>query len=223
MSVNLIAIDGPAASGKSSAARMLADALGATYINTGSMYRAVAWKAGNNGLNPMNPDRNALQTLLRNTEMRFISTPSGKTELEVDGILPGEALRTPEISSAASVMAAIPEVRTRLVELQRKMASGGLLVMEGRDIGSVVFPDAKYKFFLTASPEVRARRRLLQDTGKCEESEVARIAEEIAERDRRDTTRATSPLICAPDAVYLDNSRMNLEETIHFMKEKIQK
>ena len=153
MAVNAIAIDGPAASGKSSAAQMLAEAIpGAIHINTGSMYRAAAWKALRLGIDPKNPDPAKLDDMLANTSMRFIPGADG-LELEVDGAVPGDALRTPEISAGASAIAAVPAVRAKLVEWQRKMADGALVVMEGRDIGTVVFPDAKYKFFLTASPE----------------------------------------------------------------------
>lgn len=221
MSVNVIAIDGPAASGKSSAARQLAAALpGAVYVNTGSMYRAAAWKALRNGIDPANPDMEKLNRMLETTQMRFVPAPDGP-ELEVDGELPGETLRAPEISANASAIATIPEVRRKLVDLQRRMASENMIVMEGRDIGTVVFPDAKYKFFLTASPEVRARRRLVQDGGTPDPAEVARVAAEIASRDKTDSTRADSPLRKAEDAVFIDNSDFTLEETIQRMLERI--
>lgn len=223
MAVNVVAIDGPAASGKSSAARMLADAIpGAVYVNTGSMYRAAAWKALKHGIDPADPDPVRLNEMLDHTVMRFVSTASG-LELEVDGNCPGAELRTPEISAGASAIATVPAVREKLVEWQRQMASGSLIVMEGRDIGTVVFPDAKYKFFLTASPEERARRRLVQDGGNPSPEEIARVAAEIAARDKNDSTRATSPLKQAEDAVFLDNSAMTLAETIAFMQEKIRR
>lgn len=223
MSVNVIAIDGPAASGKSTAARELAAAIpGAVCINTGSMYRAVAWKAMRDGMDPAHPDRDRLNRLLGTIRMRFVSTPEG-CELEVDGERPGNALRTPEVSAGASAIATIPEVRRKLVELQRAMAAEQMIVMEGRDIGTVVFPDAKYKFFLTASPEVRARRRLLQDGGNPDPAEVARVAAEIAARDKTDSTRADSPLRRAEDAVLIDNSTFSREETIQRMLERIQR
>ena len=223
MSVNVIAIDGPAASGKSTAARELAAAIpGAVCINTGSMYRAVAWTAMRDGMEPAPPDRDRLNRLLETIRMRFVSTPEG-CELEVDGERPGNALRTPEVSAGASAIATIPEVRRKLVELQRAMAAEQMIVMEGRDIGTVVFPDAKYKFFLTASPEVRARRRLLQDGGNPDPAEVARVAAEIAARDKTDSTRADSPLRRAEDAVLIDNSTFSREETIQRMLERIQR
>ncbi len=223
MSVNVIAIDGPAASGKSTAAKRLAAAIpGAVYINTGSMYRAVAWKAIRNGIDPAHPDMERLKQLLESMRMRFLSTPEGP-DLEVDGERPGEQLRTPELSAGASAIATIPEVRRKLVELQRGMAAEQMIVMEGRDIGTVVFPDAKYKFFLTASPEVRARRRLLQDGGTPDPAEIARVAAEIAARDKTDSTRADSPLRQAEDAVFIDNSDFSQEETIQRMLERIQR
>ena len=120
MAVNVIAIDGPAASGKSSAARLLAEAIpGSVYVNTGSMYRAVAWKARKCGLDPLHPDPEKLASMLETTEMRFVPTPNGR-ELEVDGVLPGAELRTEEISAGASAVAAIPAVREKLVQWQRK-------------------------------------------------------------------------------------------------------
>ena len=207
MAVNAIAIDGPAASGKSSAAQMLAEAIpGAIHINTGSMYRAAAWKALRLGIDPKNPDPAKLDDMLANTTMRFIPGADG---LEL------------EVSAGASAIAAVPAVRAKLVEWQRKMADGALVVMEGRDIGTVVFPDAKYKFFLTASPEARAKRRLLQDGGTPSEEEIAKVAAEIAARDKADSTRTVAPLRQAEDAVLLDNSGMNLQETIDFMLRKI--
>lgn len=223
MAVNVVAIDGPAASGKSSAARMLADAIpGAIYVNTGAMYRAAAWKARKLGIDPKNPDPAKLDSMLENTSMRFVPAADG-LELEVDGSCPGAELRTPEISADASAIAAVPSVRTKLVEWQRRMTSGSLIVMEGRDVGTVVFPDAKYKFFLTASPEERARRRLVQDGGKPTAEEIAKVAAEIAARDKADSTRAVSPLRQADDAILLDNSAMTLPETIALMREKIRR
>ena len=223
MAVNVIAIDGPAASGKSSAARLLAEAIpGSVYVNTGSMYRAVAWKARKCGLDPLHPDPEKLASMLETTEMRFVPTPNGR-ELEVDGVLPGAELRTEEISAGASAVAAIPAVREKLVQWQRKMAEGNQIVMEGRDIGTVVFPDAKYKFFLTASPEERARRRLVQDGGKPSDEEIARVAAEIAARDKADSSRPVSPLRRAEDAVLIDNSRLTLPETISLLCEKIRR
>ena len=211
--MNVIAIDGPAASGKSSVATAVAEILGAVHINTGSMYRAVGLKTLLAGIDPVkSPEQFA--EILAGIQMRFVRQGSGDPELEVDGEFPGEQLRTEAASSAASQVATIPSVRTRLVELQREMAGNDLLVMEGRDIGTAVFPDAKYKFFLTASPEERAKRRLLQDGFELDPEILQKTAAAIAERDRVDSTRAVSPLKQAEDAVFVDSSNMTKEETV---------
>ena len=211
--MNVIAIDGPAASGKSSVATAVAEALNAVHINTGSMYRAIGYKTVLAGIDPVrNPE--AFSKTLASVQMRFVRQNEGDPELEVDGEFPGEKLRTEAASAAASKVATIPEVRTRLVELQREMAGNDLLVMEGRDIGTVVFPDAKYKFFLTASPEERAKRRLLQDGFELDPVLLKKTADAIAERDRVDSTRAVSPLKQADDAVFVDSSNLSKEETV---------
>ena len=211
--MNVIAIDGPAASGKSSVACAVADAMNAVHINTGSMYRAIGYKTILAGIDPeKDPERFA--ATIANVQMRFIRKGEGDPELEVDGELPGDKLRTEAASSAASKVATIPAVRTRLVELQREMAGSDLIVMEGRDIGTVVFPDAKYKFFLTASPEERARRRLLQDGFSMEPELLRKTADAIAARDKVDSTRAVSPLKQADDAILVDSSDLSKEETV---------
>lgn len=211
--MNVIAIDGPAASGKSSVACAVADAMNAVHINTGSMYRAIGYKTILAGIDPeKDPERFA--ATIANVQMRFIRKGEGDPELEVDGELPGDKLRTEAASSAASKVATIPAVRTRLVELQREMAGSDLIVMEGRDIGTVVFPDAKYKFFLTASPEERAKRRLLQDGFSLEPELLRKTADAIAARDKVDSTRAVSPLKQADDAILVDSSDLSKEETV---------
>ena len=211
--MNVIAIDGPAASGKSSVATAVAEALNAVHINTGSMYRAIGYKTVLAGIDP-EKDPETFAKVLSSVQMRFVRQGKGDPELEVDGEFPGEKLRTEAASAAASKVATIPAVRTRLVELQREMAGNDLLVMEGRDIGTVVFPDAKYKFFLTASPEERAKRRLLQDGFELDPELLRKTAEAIAERDRVDSTRAVSPLKQADDATLVDSSALTKEETV---------
>ena len=211
--MNVVAIDGPAASGKSSVATAVAEALNAVHINTGSMYRAVGYKTVLAGIDP-EKDPETFATVLTSVQMRFVRQGQGDPELEVDGEFPGEKLRTEAASAAASKVATIPAVRTRLVELQREMAGNDLLVMEGRDIGTVVFPDAKYKFFLTASPEERAKRRLLQDGFELDPELLQKTAAAIAERDRVDSTRAVSPLKQADDATLVDSSDLSKEETV---------
>ena len=211
--MNVIAIDGPAASGKSSVATAVAEALNAVHINTGSMYRAIGYKTVLAGIDP-EKDPAEFAEKLASVQMRFVRQGKGDPELEVDGEFPGEKLRTEAASAAASRIATIPAVRTRLVELQREMAGNDLLVMEGRDIGTVVFPDAKFKFFLTASPEERAKRRLLQDGFELDPELLQKTAAAIADRDRVDSTRAVSPLKQADDAILVDSSNLSKEETV---------
>jgi len=162
MKENVIAIDGPAASGKSTAARKLAEKLNIPYISTGAMFRAIAWKAKKKNISLQNPEQIAL--MLHETVMTYVPKCAGDApEICIDGIFPGAELRTPEIASGASQVAVYPAVRNYTLKIQRELAEKQLVVMEGRDIGAVVFPNAKYKFFLTASPHARAVRRLSQN------------------------------------------------------------
>ena len=152
---NVIAIDGPAASGKSTAARLLAERLNIAYVNTGSLYRAVALAARRAG-----QEMSALSPEFLNTlKLEYVPDQSGRYELELDGSFPGAELRSAETASGASLVATQPAVRDYLLGVQRSFAGEKLIVMEGRDIGTVIFPDARYKFFITATPEERARRR----------------------------------------------------------------
>lgn len=203
----LVAIDGPAGSGKSSVARAVAGRLGLVNLNTGATYRAVALVALREGVDPT--DGAALATLGRGMNL----TADGVSY--VGKPIPEDALRTPEVSAAASKVSAHPELREVLVERQRAAASdaraAGGAVVEGRDIGTVVLPEAELKVFLSASPEERARRRALQ-TGR--EDELERISEAMQTRDRRDSEREASPLKSAPDAVVIDTTGFSLEEVV---------
>ena len=214
----VIAIDGPVGSGKSTAARRVAALLGYTYIDTGAMYRAVALKALRRKI-PITADANganeALVALARDTriDLRAGSAEDGSTQrVFLDGEDVTAAIRTPEVSQAASKIAVIEGVRHVLVAEQRRAGASGGVVMEGRDIGSVVFPDAGLKIFLTASDEVRARRRWLEHQQKGDTIDLARTLEEIRERDKRDAGREHSPLIRAEGAVYVDSTAMEAEE-----------
>jgi CMP/dCMP kinase len=203
----LVAIDGPAGSGKSSVARAGAERLGIVNLNTGATYRAVALVALREGLDL--DDGTALATTGAGVDL----TPDG---VLYDGEpIPEEALRTPEVSAAASKVSAHPELRRVLVERQRvaakKAEASGGAVVEGRDIGTVVLPDARLKVFLSASPEERARRRALQ-AGR--ETELERITEAMRLRDKRDSEREVSPLKSAPDAVVLDTTDLSLEGVV---------
>ena len=205
----IIAIDGPVGSGKSTLARRVAELLGYVYIDTGAMYRALALKALRCGLSLDATDQ--LVALTRGTRID-LRAQDGTQRVFLDGEDVTAAIRTPEVSQAASKVAVVPGVRQVLVAEQRRAGEQGGVVMEGRDIGSVVFPDAGLKIFLTASPEVRAERRWREHQQKGEAINLARTLEEIRERDQRDRERSTSPLVRAPDAVVVDSTAMEPEE-----------
>ncbi|HEV2340624.1 MAG TPA: (d)CMP kinase [Candidatus Acidoferrales bacterium] len=205
----VIAIDGPVGSGKSTVARRVADLLGYTYIDSGAMYRAVALKALRQKISLDSAER--LEALA--SETRIDLRPSdGQQRVLLDGEDVTAAIRTREVSQAASKCAVIPGVRHVLVAEQRRAGKQGGVVMEGRDIGSVVYPDAELKIFLTASDEVRAQRRWREHQQKGDKIDLAKTLEEIHERDRRDAEREHSPLIRAEGAVFVDSSAMEAEE-----------
>jgi CMP/dCMP kinase len=205
----IIAIDGPVGSGKSTLARRVADMLGFIYIDTGAMYRAVALKALRRGISLEESD--ALVALARNTRIDLRSEGAVQ-RVSLDGEDVTSAIRSPEVSQAASKVAVVSGVRQVLVAEQRRAGEQGGVVMEGRDIGSVVFPDADLKIFLTASPEVRAERRWREHQQKGDAIDLGRTLEEIHERDRRDRERSTSPLVRAKDSVVVDSTAMDSEE-----------
>ena len=210
MSKLIIAIDGPVGSGKSTVAKRVADLLSYVYLDSGAMYRAVAWKALRDKV-PLDSE-DALAALAATTRIDMLSDEGGVRVL-VDGTDVTRQIRSPEVAQAASKVAMVHGVRTVLVAEQRRAAKSGGVVMEGRDIGTVVFPDADLKIFLDASVEVRAERRRLEHAQKGEPMEFAEVLEEVRQRDRRDRGRAVSPLIRAQDSVYADNSALSAEET----------
>jgi cytidylate kinase len=207
----IIAIDGPVGSGKSTLARRVAEMLGYVYIDTGAMYRAVALKGLRRGMAIDAGNAGALEAVARDTRID-LRARDGKQQVFLDGEDVTDAIRTPDVAQAASKIAVIPGVRHVLVAEQRRAGRQGGVVMEGRDIGSVVFPDAELKIFLTASPEVRAERRWREHQQKGDAIDLARTLEEIRERDRRDQERASSPLVRAADAVVVDSTAMEPEE-----------
>jgi CMP/dCMP kinase len=205
----IIAIDGPVGSGKSTLARRVASLLGYTYIDTGAMYRAVALKAIRRDVPFANGD--ALSALAEQTRID-LRVGDGAQRVLLDGEDVTAAIRTPEVAQAASKVAVVAGVRHVLVAEQRRAGQQGGVVMEGRDIGSVVFPDAGLKIFLTASPEIRAERRWREHQQKGDAIDLPRTLEEIHERDRRDSQRESSPLVRAKDAVVVDSTAMEPEE-----------
>lgn len=222
MASSVIAIDGPAASGKSTLARLLAERLGIPYINTGSLYRAIAWKALKSGI-PCK-DASRIESMLSATSVRYaVPAEGGNPDIEIDGEFPGPLLRTQEVAQGASDVATLPVVRQFTLGIQREAAKKSLVVMEGRDIGTAVFPDAEYKFFLTATPKARALRRLSQDGETPDGATIESVAAEIAERDRQDSERAVAPLKLADDAILVDNSELSREETLELILKHIKR
>lgn len=206
-----VAIDGPAGAGKSTIAKAAAHRLGFVYVDTGAIYRTVGLGAKQRGYAP--DDRKNVAAMLPKLEidMRYAD---GVQRMFLDGVDVSEEIRTPEASGYASNVAAMPEVRSYLMEMQRSMARRYDVLMDGRDIGTVVLPDAQLKIFLTASAEERARRRYAQLLEKGTEETYESVLAEIVERDKRDSERETAPLKQAEDAVLLDTSDMTPEESI---------
>jgi cytidylate kinase len=207
---HIIAIDGPVGSGKSTVARRVAEMLGYTHLDSGAMYRAVGLKALREGVPLDSAER--LAQIAESARIDLVPQ-DGKLRVLLDGEDVTEAIRAPEVSHAASVVAVVPGVRHPMVDEQRRAGAQGGVVMEGRDIGSVVFPDADLKIFLDASPEVRAARRQREYEEKGEPMEFEKVLAEVHARDRRDREREMSPLVRAPDAVVVDNTAMDAEET----------
>ncbi|MET8003324.1 (d)CMP kinase [Nonomuraea glycinis] len=203
----VIAMDGPSGSGKSSASRGVARALGLRYLDTGAQYRAMTWWMLRQGVDLADHDAVAA----RSGEPEIVSgTDPDAPSIQVDGVDVGEPIRQDEVTSAVSAVAAVPQVRARLVALQQEIVGTGDIVVEGRDIGSVVAPDAPVKIYLTASAEARAQRRSAELTGTTARAQQAAMAR----RDTLDSTRKTDPLSLADGAIELDTTAFNLEEVI---------
>lgn len=216
----VIAIDGPSGAGKSTVARRLAKRLGYTYIDTGAMYRAIGWKAKQEGIDPEN--ETALAGLCGRIRV-LLTNDADDPRIAVDGIDVSEAIRTPEMGMMASAVSRSPAVRARLLSLQRDLGARGGVVMDGRDIGTVVFPDAEVKFYLDASPEERGRRRYRELSAKGMEVDLDRITREIRERDHQDSGRAIAPLKRAGDAVLIDSSDREIDEVVEAMLANVMK
>ena len=206
----IVAIDGPAGAGKSTLAKRLAQRIGADYIDTGAMYRAVALKLLRTGTDYNDPE--ALQTMLDAMDVDF---SQGKTILDGEDV--SGLIRTPEISALASPSSGVPAVRYKLTALQQAMGKRKSIVMDGRDIGTVVFPDADFKFFLTASADERARRRTEEMRAKGQEADFETIRADIIQRDYQDSHRAFRPLQKAEDAVEIDSTDMSIDSVVDTM------
>lgn len=197
----IVAIDGPAASGKSSVARALAKRIGFDYVNSGAMYRAVTWHVLERAIAP--DDGDAIGRLLETSRIDCDLDGGGESRIAIDGVDPSAYLRDDRVNNAVSLVSSIPRVREILVAKMRAYASDSDVVMEGRDIGSVVFPDTPYKFYVDASPDVRSRRRIAQGQ-----------RDQIAARDQADSSRLRSPLVIAKDAHVIDSSNLTIEEVV---------
>lgn len=220
----IVAIDGPAASGKSTVARALARRLGFRYLDTGAMYRAVAEEALVSGV-PLH-DAAALAELAHEACIAFEYSGDDPvyTRVTVRGRDVTAAIRTPRVDEAVSAVARVPEVRAAMVSEQRRCAQDADVVVEGRDIGTVVFPDAQVKVYLTASPEERAARRLQDRRGAGHDADFQRVVADIRRRDEADSTRETAPLAPADDAVIVDTTGLTVDEVVdrieHLVRER---
>lgn len=216
MSTIVVAIDGPAGAGKSTVSRRLASELGYRYVDTGAMYRIIGVLAAERGVDLA--DSVALADLCDQTSMQF-EERDGQIRTLAAGRDVSAAIRTADAAQQASKTSAVPVVRDRLVAKQREMGSSGNVVMEGRDIGTVVFPDAVLKVFLEASVEERARRRAVEQHGTPSGEQIEAIAREIAERDARDRNRAHSPLRPASDAIIIDTTKRSIDQVVQELRE----
>ena len=214
----IIAIDGPSGAGKSTLGRMIARELNLLYIDTGAMYRAVAYAITESGVSMA--DARAVARVAESAEINLAGDPDS-LQVTLDGRDISDKIRTEEISHAASVISVIPEVRRALVNRQREMGARGHVVLDGRDIGTVVFPDAPIKFFLTAAPEERASRRYEEDRLKERDITFEETLADINTRDERDSTREDSPLAIAEAAVVIDSTELSIEDVFERMMEII--
>jgi cytidylate kinase len=214
----IIAIDGPSGAGKSTLGRMVARALNLLYLDTGAMYRAAALAVLRSGASTT--DAALVASVAARANINLAGDPDS-LRVTLDGRDVSEEIRNEEVSQSASVISAIPEVRRTLVQRQREMGTQGGVVLDGRDIGTVVFPDADVKFFLTARPEARAQRRYDEARLRARNVTYEQTLEDINQRDQRDSTRETSPLAIADDAIVLDSTELSIEEVFERMMQAI--
>lgn len=214
-----IALDGPSGAGKSTVAKALAKRLDIIYLDTGAMYRSLAYVAVKQGIDVN--DEAAVKPMLYNLDMKIITGDSQQIIVNGENVTP--FIREHYVSKAASDISALPAVRIKLVELQREIAKNDCVVLDGRDIGTYVLPDAKYKFFITATPEVRAKRRFEELKAKGDAPSYEKVLEDIKVRDYNDSHRAFAPLKQADDAVLVDTTNMSIDEVIDFVLNKMEK
>lgn len=215
----IIAVDGPSGAGKSSASRLLAERLGYRYVDTGALYRVIGLLAVEQVVSPV--DAEGLAALCNNLALRFVPE-AGKVHILIGARDITAAIRQPEVSQMASKVSVQAAVRQRLLALQRELGVGGRVVMEGRDIGTVVFPDADVKFYLDASPEVRGRRRHSELQQQGASTDLQKTIQEMAERDQRDSSREHAPLQRAADALLIDTTTFSLTEVVETMLRTVQ-
>ena len=221
----IIAIDGYSSTGKSTIAKMLAERLGYIYVDTGAMYRAISLFAKRKGwIDEDHFDKEMMIRGLENAHLEFVfNERAGFAEMYLNGENVEQDIRSMDISNLVSRVAAVPEVRQKLVAYQKEMGRKKGLVMDGRDIGTVVFPDAELKLFLTASPEIRARRRYKEMHEKNEKTTFEEVYENVVMRDRLDTSRKDSPLVMAADAIEVDNSELKKDEQFELILDIVKK
>ena len=217
---NIITIDGPAGSGKSTVSRMISETLQFFYLDTGAMYRAVALQAKREGVDYT--DNKKLERICENIDLNF-RMGGDCNKLSLGGEDVTSAIRSPEMDMLSSKISAVKEVRDAMKALQRKMGRKGRMVAEGRDMGTVVFPDADYKFFITASQEIRAKRRFKERRDRGEKVSMAEVAEELKKRDNQDTNREIAPLRPAKDAEVVDTTALNQNEVADLILKEIKK
>lgn len=219
----VVAIDGPAGAGKSTVARLVAERLGYVLLDTGALYRTVALAAERAGVSWDDADAisDYAEKLAQSRAVQLERASDGTLRSLLSGEDVSGSIRTLEMGQGASKVSAVPGVRAALLALQRNAGEGGGVVLEGRDIGTVVFPDAEVKVFLTASVEVRARRRFEELLGRGEKPEIERVRQEVIERDQRDSTRAVAPLKQATDAIVLDSSALEVSEVVGQIVERV--
>jgi CMP/dCMP kinase len=216
--LEIITIDGPSGSGKSTISRLVATKLGYTYLDTGAMYRAVGYKARKIGIALDNVQD--LEKIIKDIDL--VLTPGdGDTRVILDQEDISDAIRTAEMGAVASQVSSLAVVREKLTRMQREMGESGRVVVEGRDTGTVVFPQARYKFFLDAQPEERARRRCLQLKEKGQQIDEDTILAQLIKRDQDDASRSLAPLQAASDATIIDSSIMTIDDVVTFMLDKV--